>query len=230
MNRERGFTLIEVAIAVVVLLIMVLAVLGTFTVSQQACSMGTANLSAQTTSTKCLEEIARKIRQGRLVGISADRLAIALQFPVDHDQDGDILDEHFNVEWGGNDQLGWSLRYRFEASGQFEESKIGLAGADLNHNGSRTETSTVGRILDDMFDQDGNLVESRRMTPPQILIDAADSDLDGDGNDDHVLFDRVNDSAAYDPAGCNVRIACSVTPEGCTVLTHPSSIVTVRNF
>lgn len=245
-TREDGFTLVEVVIATVITSVMLLAVLGVFTVGQDVCNLGTANLAVQLLNTKSFAEMTRTIRESNIVSVSADGSTITLQKPVDPDDDGDVLNDANQIEWGaeyqGADHLGWYIRYAYVQDRVYRESLEGKGGFDLNRNGVTNDVFGLGRIVEEIWDNNGTagagddvLRSSRAITPPYIVMTASPAiggDVNGDGVGD-VLFFRLNDQGVYDNTGHNIRIsffAFKATDNGRSVLLHPTTVVTARNF
>ncbi|MEW6358750.1 MAG: prepilin-type N-terminal cleavage/methylation domain-containing protein [Planctomycetota bacterium] len=256
MEREsHGFTLIEIVISSVVLMIMMLAILGTFDVGQDVASLGSANLSAQTMSTRSVSEMTRALRQARIIGMDATGMWIQFQVPVDWAQvdsdgdgtldsgDGDILDGADNIEWGAGDNLNWVARYTFEIKNPADpadpvnllvEAEEGRAGIDVNGDGDTDDTFTKGCLREYVWDGGGTLRAHRYLTPYSIITTNAGGwggDVDGDGVADP-LFARLNDAGVQDATGHNIRISFfvfRVANKERTVLLHPTSIVETRN-
>ncbi|MEW6358746.1 MAG: hypothetical protein AB1696_20590 [Planctomycetota bacterium] len=242
--RFAGFTLIEVAIASVVVVVVVFAVLGMYGAGQDACSVGSANLSVQTVNTTCMAEMTRQIRESRIFGMAADGSWIRLQVPVDHDSDGDALDEDRNIEWGAAERLNWFLEYAYHTEaglgageGTFEERKAGGMGIDLNGDGDKNDVIEFGCVVENIKDENGVIVSSRQITPRCIVLD-----MDGDGVRE-AMFQRIYGNGTADPDGPgplppdnngpNVRIAFQsfkAADKERLVILHPSSVVATRNY
>ncbi|NOZ21438.1 MAG: prepilin-type N-terminal cleavage/methylation domain-containing protein [Planctomycetes bacterium] len=243
-GRDEGFTLIEVVIASVALAVVLLAVLGIYGAGQDACSLGSANLSLQTLNTRCMTQMTRQIRESHIFGIAADGSWIRLQVPVDYDGDGDAIDDDKNVEWGAEDRLNWLLEYAYyteAGSGTegwtFNEKKSGNGGIDLNGDGDRDDMIEFGCIVANIKDENGAIVSSRQITPRCIVLD-----IDGDGIREP-LFKRIYANGTTDqdgPGGLppdnngpDVRIAFrsfKMADKERMVLLPASSVVATRNY
>lgn len=229
----RGFTLIEVLIAAVVLAIVMAAILGVFNAGMDACNVGSAMLAVQTMNTSSMAEMTERLRESRVISVAGDGHSITFQVPVRQRPDGAVLDATNNVIWGADDRPNWSYTYAYAATRTFGERVEGPKGTDLNRDGDRTDTFALGCLVEEIRDESGALVESRQITPSYIAMSTPTfgGDIDNDGVAD-ALFSRVNGEGRTDPDGPNIRISFfsfKAAGKQRSVLLHPSSVVTTRN-
>ncbi|MBN2564120.1 MAG: type II secretion system protein [Candidatus Eisenbacteria bacterium] len=248
-TQQSGFTLIEIVIVTAVLFIMFASVLGTFNVAQDACSMGTANLALQRTNTSCMAKMTRKMRESSIIDCDGiNGLWIQLQVPVDHDHDGDVTDDDGEIEWGAENTLNYSYRYRYVFDGTFVEAEQGNNGIDLNRDGQKDRTFRLGHIEEQLVDNSiasnpasfmpdqapGPEVVSFRAISSSYIVSCPDQnwDVSGDWMTDR-LFTRVTSQGVADDSGTNVRISFytfKLAQRDRTVFLHPTSLVATRNL
>jgi len=232
-TRRSGFTLIEIMIVVIVLTLLFLTVMGTFTAGQAACSIGNANLNLQMTSTRCMSEMTRRLRAARILQYDdVTGMWLDFQVPVDHDGDGDILDDDNLVEWGAERNVGWYYRYAYVKRGEFDESDQGVDGVDLNRDGDTGDDWSLGSIVEQLYSDTGILMRTRWLSPSCVVTTPEGWGFGGDVNGDWApdpLFTRLTREGNTDPtAGTNVRVSFfsfRQTPQQRTVFRRCTSIV-----
>ncbi|NOZ21435.1 MAG: prepilin-type N-terminal cleavage/methylation domain-containing protein [Planctomycetes bacterium] len=239
----KGFTLIEIIIATAIVAIMMVAVMESFNTGQDICVLESANLAVQSSNTSCLAEMTRMLRQAQIIGISADGMSIRFKVPVDWDADGDVLDDATDeLEWGANDQKGWSMEYSFfvapteaeKVVPPFREAEEGGKGIDINRDGDLADNFERGVIVERFYDAADVVQSERQLTPYYVLTPLGNhgGDVNSDGVADP-LFQRVDATGQISGTGENIRIsffAFKMANKERFILLHPTSIVKARNF
>jgi hypothetical protein len=161
--------------------------------------VGTGQQDMQRVSSRLLNEISSAFIQGRMS--LANDSSLTLQVPVDHDDDGDVLDDNYMLEWGAVDQdgvvrLGYTMNYVFvpAASGKtYSESALDI---DFNEDGDKSDTFALGGIHKQWFDVSGTMTGSGPIfSTDKVLFEAGSP-----------IFTRIDDTGVADAVGRNIQI------------------------
>jgi len=201
--RQRGMTLIEVLLSVALLTVILGALFTSLLSSQKAYNFGMSELLLQETANRIVAQMVEKIRESsesRIIIDNDNGCVITLQRPVDHDDDGDIFDANWNVEYGeyyGNAfHLDAYCQIVFEMTGSLSEATL----EDLNDDGDIADSYQCGQIRLCYYDSNGVLKEQKIISESLVFVG------DTDGNQTiEPMFQRVdlNGNIDSDPAKNN---------------------------
>lgn len=101
MMRCKGMTLLEVLIATAIFATIMVSVGGFLISASTNISIESRITTLEQQATRTLEDIASRIRESRPQHLSATGAReLTYLIPVDHDDDGDVFDDRFRIEWG----------------------------------------------------------------------------------------------------------------------------------
>lgn len=205
---ENGFSLVEVVIASALLGAVVLTAMTVVSTSTGVYSTGLAVASGAEEANRLLERLARDLQSARMVSLSADGASLVVQTPVDEDADGDITDASKSIEWGSQNNLGWSTTWRFEQTGTLQES---MDRMDYNADGDVADTLAAGRLRVELKDAAGKVMNGTALSGSHLLstLGPLGGDADSDGAPDP-LFQRVDETGAPSATGRNLRVGLLV--------------------
>ncbi|TET37693.1 MAG: hypothetical protein E3J72_04810 [Planctomycetota bacterium] len=197
-RRSDGVTLIETVIAVVLFSFIIMAIYAIDRSAKNTYDVGTGQQDMQRISSRLLNQISSAFIQGRMT--FANESSLTLQVPVDHDDDDDVLDDNYMIEWGAVDkdgvvQRGYSVSYAFvpAASGKtYSESALDI---DFNEDGDKSDTFALGAIHKQWLDVSGTMAGSSPISTDKVLFEAGSP-----------IFARIDDTGTADAAGKNIRI------------------------
>jgi len=225
---EGGSTLIEVMIVVAIFGLIVAGVMSVLKTANDNMAVDIPQGDMENIGHRLVEQIERMVRPSAATQITlpgGDGHAIQYMVPVDHDGDGDVLDDTFTIEWGAFEQgvptLGNFMIYQFVpaagANGTFTESANGI---DANRDGDLGDVFRRGYI--EFETEDG---WSRLFGEPNLVcVNNAGwgGDVNGDGTADPI----------FDLQGNRLTISIwlmRIVGDGEPVLVNVRSTVFLRN-
>lgn len=112
MMKDYGFTLVELMVVVLILLIIIAGIFGVLNVGRQSWYTGGTQVELRQETRKAMDRMVKELRQSEtaVISVPADDSwynTITFQVPEDTDGDGDVIDADSNIEWGN--QITYSL-------------------------------------------------------------------------------------------------------------------------
>lgn len=157
-HRCAGLTTLEMAVALflgsVVISMIGMTLSSAYGVGAEVQISARGNLEVS----RVLDTMARRFTSSPRI-IAFNDTSLLFQEPVDHDSDGDIVDSNSVVEFGAEDNLGWSYEYLWVQTGSFSESTHGV---DVNSDGDEGDLFQEGGLVLRVVDSSG--VEQGRNT------------------------------------------------------------------
>ena len=160
---EAGTTLIEVMIVVVIFAVVMLGTMQVLNMANENLEVDIPQGDMENIGRRLVEQIERMVRSSGSghITVGADGSWIEFQIPVDHDNDGDVLDRNFAIQWGSieapNPPL-WpdgeptplhATRYRFLQTRTYAEAAAGNTNVNLGRDFARDDTYALGNIVFD---------------------------------------------------------------------------------
>lgn len=177
----RGFTLVEVMIASLLLVAIALLMIGLLLTGEKSLGQAAVAADLDARGVQTTESLLRDFAQANFLSVSATNEQIELQVPVDHDGDGDVLDDAGAIDWGYQGQLGWRVRYRAVPEETWDEAALQI---DVNRNGV-TEIFVRCRIEREILDPLGGVADTSTLDREVLLLQSPlNGDVDGDGQAD----------------------------------------------
>lgn len=143
-QTSAGTTLLEVLVAATIFA----ALLGSaFMVSisaGNAYNAGMLDLSLQLAANTTMESMNSQLAKGYLAAANlCEPSRILFQTAVDHDGDGDFVDDDLYVDWGAETTKGNYLSFEFDGAGcpVLQEKEHGF---DYNHDGDKADALQTG--------------------------------------------------------------------------------------
>lgn len=166
-KNQKGFSLIEMMVVVVILGIIVLGLVTFFTGGTKSWVAGQSQLIAQRNARQAIDVMVREIREGKNI-TSGTEISVTVSVPS-FDVDGSIDSYNdVNYSWPGN---AWDPINRIVSSG------------------TNTLISNVQSLAFTYFDSSGNLVTPENASKIHINLQV---DVDRDSNPDVTLNTDVN--------------------------------------
>lgn len=111
--KNSGFTFIEVMITLLVFSIISLTLWAVLSTGKHSWHRGVTQIELQQETRKAMDRITKELRQSGSthMAISGAGTVLTFQVPVDWDNDGDIVDDDGNIEWGADDTKDWAIQY-----------------------------------------------------------------------------------------------------------------------
>lgn len=202
-GTNRGFSLVEVMIANVVLVIVVAGVF--LMMGNISANSGVIQEIARLESenNRDMEDIAELLREARITALPfAGGNSLTYQLPVDEDGDGDCLDGNLDIVWGAivPNQVPSGFTDLTLPQIQYVPRRVyseGAEGFDLNRDGDRADIFLVGRlehVLPSGASATRNVViepQTLALTGDYVLQEqnnAAVGDVNGDGVADPLFW------------------------------------------
>lgn len=109
----KGLTLVEVMVVIFTFTVVLGAIYGVLTAGRQSWFTNTAEVELQQEVRRGMDWIAKELRRSgsSVITIGGGGTNITLRVPVDWDNDGDVLDDSGDVEWGAESNLNWYIIY-----------------------------------------------------------------------------------------------------------------------
>jgi type II secretory pathway pseudopilin PulG len=111
---NKGFTLFEIVIVIILFLIISLALFGILSAGRESWYTASAQIELQQEARRAMDAVVKQLRETGSTHVSitgGDNNIITFQIPVDVNGDGDILDSNGNIEWGAGGQQGQAIQY-----------------------------------------------------------------------------------------------------------------------
>ncbi len=188
-DRPRnGVTLIEMMIVVTIFSVVVLGTFQVLTSVNDNLAVDIPLGDLENKGRRLVEQMERMIRPSSAtqITVSSTNSWINFKVPVDHDADGDVLDDSFAIEWGAFEEgvptlSNWTYYY-FNVTGTYFEGTSG--NIDLNRDGDKTDQFYMGDII--FWTQGG---WTRRFGNGMVCVDylTVNGDVNGDGTPDPIF-------------------------------------------
>lgn len=200
---RRGFTLVEAVVAVLIMSLVAAAVAQIITHSLVVYDLGLGHSLLEQETTLFSQGLERSMREARLLSVGTSFLEF--QQPVDHDDDGDVIDLNGTLELGADGTLGYKTLYNVVITSTFVES---LRNYDLNGDGDTDDSLGLATIEENIITDDvpgANVSTSILVRNVVTSYPEIGSDIDNDGVADPIFL-RVNYLGQPDPQGRTLRI------------------------
>jgi prepilin-type N-terminal cleavage/methylation domain-containing protein len=169
MGRIRGFTLIELMIATLILCVVIYLAVSSVMTSQRTYTSGTLLALIEQRGRFLIDRAKEELTGARILGVTNSHTRIDFQVPVDWDGDNDVLSDSGSVEYGAigdfGPEYGWSYAYEFTATQTLDE---GTDGFDYNNDGLFDATFLVGKLYRVVKDENG--VEQLRVAIDDDIV------------------------------------------------------------
>lgn len=102
-RRKSGFTVLELLIASSIFSVMMVSVAALFMSAEQGYEFTLNTYNLETSTAKATEMILEELKSAQILAIETHdqhRACLIYQVPIDWDDDGDVIDDNGNVEWG----------------------------------------------------------------------------------------------------------------------------------
>lgn len=111
--KKSGFTFVELMITLLVFSIISLTLWSVLSTGKDSWHRGVTQIELQQETRKAMDWITKELRQSGLghAQISGAGTVLTFQVPVDWDNDGDIVDDAGNIEWGADGNKDWAIQY-----------------------------------------------------------------------------------------------------------------------
>jgi len=116
--KNRGFTLVELMVTMLIFSIIIATMFGVLSVGRQSWYTGSTQVDLQQETRKAMGRMVKELRKTGSDHVTIDNggARITFQVPVDWDSDGDVVDNNGDVEWGAEANLDGSLQYYLNSS------------------------------------------------------------------------------------------------------------------
>lgn len=193
-DRPRGFSLLEVTIAGIILVTVIFMVFSVLHQSQTAAAIGTATGEAEERGQRVLDVCKSELMFAKLVmsDFPSAKTRIRYQIP---NKSGALA--YGATDGSGTFQTGWSFVIRFvQEKTYLEPQAADVSGAerhrlDLNRNSSPSDAFSIGKLVRETYD--GTLLGSNLVTTVVLSDDVVlryptmTDDVNGDGAGDPVF-------------------------------------------
>ena len=126
----KGFTLIEVIVALSIFTLMILAIFGIMDLGRSSWFTGNLAVEVHQEIIKSFMTMEKELRETASSQISlasgTNSSSITFRVPQDNDGDGDVLDASGNIEWSGD------VTYALNANGQITRTASGAVSVLAN--------------------------------------------------------------------------------------------------
>lgn len=124
--QESGFTLAEMIVSLGVYAIIITSLMSMFLAHTRYIDQCVGKWDVSNQVRKSMNSMIKEMRMSTSLNVavydrpadqsgcvlnSNDGKSVVFQVPVDYDSDGDFTDTFGRIDWGANDQLGWSIEY-----------------------------------------------------------------------------------------------------------------------
>ncbi len=202
-SSRRGFTLVEIAVALLILSLVGAAIAQIVTHSLLVYDLGLGHSLLEQETDLFSQQLERSLREARVISLGTSFLEF--QQPVDHDDDGDVIDPSGALELGADGTLAYKTLYNVVVTGTFVEAERSY---DLNRDGDMSDSLGLAVIEENIIDDGspGANVDTRVLVRNVVTnLAQIGGDIDGDGEADPIFL-RTDFLGRPDDNGRTLRI------------------------
>lgn len=210
--NPAGLSYLEVVLAAAVVAVVFFAGFALVVEAEKSSALMSVRADVKRRARAVTEPLVQELAQARVISISPSNESLVLQVPVDHDDDGDVVDDHTGqVEYGyfdagGKPRLGWTVTYRAVVESILSEAE---AGRDFNGDGMQNTTFAVCRLDREVRDASGRLQDTLTLVRDLFLnADPLDGDVDGDGTGDPLF--SLQDASGHEVGSGGSRVVLKI--------------------
>jgi prepilin-type N-terminal cleavage/methylation domain-containing protein len=198
LNGLNGFTLLEVIIASAIFAIILSATFTALSMGQNSFSDASVHSSLEKEATVIMDSLLQYLPECKIATppqASNQHALMTIQVPVS------VTGSYWSatgttINWGANDQLGWTMTYQFNQKQIFDETLT--PHEDYNGDGDYLDKYEEGQIQLVFKNAAGTVQDTINLGRGVVTIyNSRDADIDGDGQSDPI-FQIVNNTGAED--------------------------------